>query len=206
MEAGAQGLMAGLNAARAARGEEAHSFSRSEAYIGVMIDDLVTRGVVEPYRMFTSRAEFRLSLRADNADQRLTNAGVSLGLVGLGRSEAFQKKSEALQSAEHAFAAQSLTPQEAVRHGIKVKADGKRRSAVDLLALPDVTLETLCAIWPDLTSHEPEIVEQLQKDALYANYLERQQRDIDLLRKDEKLDIPESFDFDVIPGLYREYS
>lgn len=203
-EAGAQGLMAGLNAARTARGEEAHSFSRSEAYIGVMIDDLVTRGVVEPYRMFTSRAEFRLSLRADNADQRLTKAGVSLGLVGLGRSEGFKKKSDALQSAEHAFAAQSLTPQEAVRHGIKVKADGKRRSAVDLLALPDVTLETLCAIWPDLTSHEPEIVGQLQKDALYANYLERQQRDIDLLRKDEKLDIPESFDFDVIPGLSNE--
>jgi len=203
-EAGAQGLMAGLNAARASKGQDSQSFSRSEAYIGVMIDDLVTRGVVEPYRMFTSRAEFRLSLRADNADQRLTERGVALGLVGSTRSEAFQKKSDALQRAADAFSGQLLSPQEAAGHGIKVKADGKRRAAVDLLSLPDVTLDVLCAIWPDLAIHAPEIVEQLKKDALYANYLERQQRDIDLLRKDEKLDIPASFDFDAIPGLSNE--
>jgi tRNA uridine 5-carboxymethylaminomethyl modification enzyme len=203
-EAGAQGLLAGLNAARASKGLESHSFSRSEAYIGVMIDDLVTRGVAEPYRMFTSRAEFRLSLRADNADQRLTGLGVELGLVGATRSEAFAAKSEALEQASTAFRAHSLTPQEAARHGIKVKEDGKRRGAAELLSLPDVTFSDICGIWPELAMHDAKTVDQLQKDALYANYLDRQQRDIDLLRKDEKLEIPASFDFEDIPGLSNE--
>ncbi len=203
-EAGAQGLLAGLNAARSAKGLDSHSFSRSEAYIGVMIDDLVTRGVAEPYRMFTSRAEFRLSLRADNADQRLTGLGGALGLVGDERSEAFSRKSDALNAASVAFDARSLTPQEAKKHGIKVKEDGKRRGAAELLSLPDVSFDDLCVIWPDLADHNPLIIEQLQRDALYANYLDRQQRDIDLLRKDEKLEIPDGFDFDGIPGLSNE--
>jgi tRNA uridine 5-carboxymethylaminomethyl modification enzyme len=203
-EAGAQGLLAGLNAARASKGLESHGFSRSEAYIGVMIDDLVTRGVAEPYRMFTSRAEFRLSLRADNADQRLTSLGRALGLVDDERADVFSQKMDALEHASAAFLAHSLTPQEAARHGIKVKEDGKRRGARELLSLPDVDFSDLCAIWPDLSSHDAAIVDQLQKDALYANYLDRQQRDIDLLRKDEKLEIPAEFDFEVIPGLSNE--
>jgi len=203
-EAGAQGLLAGLNAARAAKGLAAHSFSRSEAYIGVMIDDLVTRGVAEPYRMFTSRAEFRLSLRADNADQRLTGLGQELGLVNDERAVAFSAKMEALEHASSALLSYSLTPQEAARHGIKVKEDGKRRGATELLSLPGVDISDLCVIWPDLSSLEPGIVAQLQKDALYANYLDRQQRDIDLLRKDENLEIPLEFDFDDIPGLSNE--
>ncbi len=203
-EAGAQGLLAGLNAARVSKGLEPHSFSRSEAYIGVMIDDLVTRGVAEPYRMFTSRAEFRLSLRADNADQRLTGLGKALGLVDDERADVFSRKMDALEHASSAFLSHSLTPQEAARHGIKVKEDGKRRGATELLSLPDVDFSDLCAIWPDLSSHDAAIVDQLQKDALYANYLDRQQRDIDLLRKDEKLEIPPEFEFEQIPGLSNE--
>jgi len=203
-EAGAQGLLAGLNAARAAKGLDSHSFSRSEAYIGVMIDDLVTRGVAEPYRMFTSRAEFRLSLRADNADQRLTGLGVELGLVDNERAEAFSEKAKALEHASSVLMGYSLTPQEAARQGIKVKEDGKRRGAMELLSFPDVDLADLCSIWPDMVSLDPVIVGQLQKDALYANYLDRQQRDIDLLRKDEKLEIPLDFDFEGIPGLSNE--
>lgn len=203
-EAGAQGLVAGLNAARAAQELDAQEFSRSEAYIGVMIDDLVTRGVAEPYRMFTSRAEFRLTLRADNADQRLTQQGIELGLVSDARATAFRQKMDQLEAAQDRLSAISVTPQEAATHGIKVKADGRRRSATDLLGLPDVNLAKLCTIWTDLQDIAPETALQIERDALYANYTDRQSRDAALLKKDENHRIPQDFDFSDIDGLSNE--
>jgi tRNA uridine 5-carboxymethylaminomethyl modification enzyme len=203
-EAAAQGLVAGLNAARRGLGAEPRVLSRSEAYIGVMIDDLVTRGVAEPYRMFTSRAEFRLTLRADNADQRLTPGGVDDGLVKETRRVAFEQKIEQLAQAQEQLADMSLSPTEAARHGIKVKADGRRRSGIDLLALPDVDLGVLNALFPALKRIEPEIGEQIQRDALYAHYAGRQKRDAELLKKDENIRIPDGFAFGEISGLSHE--
>ena len=203
-EAAAQGLVAGLNAARRCLGAEPRVLSRSEAYIGVMIDDLVTRGVAEPYRMFTSRAEFRLTLRADNADQRLTPGGVDDGLVKETRRVAFEQKIEQLAQAQEQLADMSLSPTEAARHGIKVKADGRRRSGIDLLALPDVDLGVLNALFPALKRIEPEIGEQIQRDALYAHYAGRQKRDAELLKKDENIRIPDGFAFGEISGLSHE--
>ena len=203
-EAGAQGLVAGLNAARAACGAEPVVFARDEAYIGVMIDDLVTRGVTEPYRMFTSRAEFRLTLRADNADQRLTGRGTRLGVVGPARAEAFKAKSEALAQARDQAAALTLTPTEAARAGLPVKADGQRRDVTQLLAYPDITFERLQALWPQLAEWPAAVREQVEIDASYAGYLDRQAADAEAFRRDEDLRLPGDLDYGAVGGLSNE--
>ncbi|ACB94926.1 tRNA uridine-5-carboxymethylaminomethyl(34) synthesis enzyme MnmG [Beijerinckia indica] len=203
-EAGAQGLIAGLNAAARAGGLAPITFDRSEAYLGVMIDDLINRGVSEPYRMFTSRAEYRLTLRADNADQRLTGKGMILGCIGQQRAEIFKAKSEALNSARDLLAGLSLSPTEATRHGLKVNRDGVRRTAFDLLALPDVTLETLRSIWPELKTIPETIAAQIEIDAHYAVYLDRQEADIAAFRRDEGLALPTDLDYASMQGLSNE--
>ena len=203
-EAAAQGLVAGLNAARAARGEEAIRFSRSESYIGVMIDDLVMRGVTEPYRMFTSRAEFRLALRADNADQRLTPFGIALGCVGEARREVFSQKLAALTHARHKLDSISLSPPEARQIGLFVNEDGQRRNGMTLLAQDGIHLRDLVPACPDLSLTPAEIAEQLKYDAMYATYIARQQADIDALRRDEAALIPTDFDYGALGGLSAE--
>ncbi|HEY5237068.1 MAG TPA: tRNA uridine-5-carboxymethylaminomethyl(34) synthesis enzyme MnmG [Rhizomicrobium sp.] len=203
-EAAAQGLMAGLNAARAASGAEAIILDRATAYIGVMLDDLVTKGVSEPYRMFTSRAEYRLSLRADNADQRLTALGQQAGCVSTLRGAMFAKKMERLDRARAVMAEQTFTPNEAQRHGINLRLDGVRRTALQTLALPEVDFARLAQIWPELADFQPDVVEQLEIDALYAGYLDRQDADIIAFRKDESLALPLDIDFTSIPGLSTE--
>ncbi len=203
-EAAAQGLMAGINAARKCAGQGAVVVDRAEAYIGVMIDDLVTKGVTEPYRMFTSRAEYRLTLRADNADQRLTQTGIEIGIVGGDRARAFGQKAEALAHARDLARNLTLTPNEAVRHGLKVNQDGVRRSVHELLAYPDLDLERLAAIWPELGSLSAPIAEQLEIDAKYAGYLDRQDLDIQSFRKDEQLVLPDTLDYRAIGGLSTE--
>ena len=203
-EAAAQGLMAGLNAARFVGGSDPVVLDRSQAYIGVLIDDLVTRGVSEPYRMFTSRAEYRLTLRADNADQRLTGLADSLGIAGAKRVTAFRDKIARLEEGRAAALACTLTPNEAGRYGMTVRQDGVRRTAVDLLALPDVSWATLTGIWPHLGAIQPDIVEQLEIDARYAGYLERQDADILAFRRDEGLLLPDGLDYGAICGLSTE--
>lgn len=203
-EAAAQGLMAGLNAALKVSGAESFSLDRSEAYIGVMIDDLVTRGVSEPYRMFTSRAEYRLTLRADNADQRLTEKGIALGCVGTVRREAFQAKTEELNSARQLIKQLTATPAQLARQGLQINQDGIRRSAKDLLSYPDLTVQRLAHIWPELKGLKPAIVEQLETDAKYAGYMERQEADIRAFRKDEALKLPRDLDLDGIGSLSTE--
>jgi tRNA uridine 5-carboxymethylaminomethyl modification enzyme len=204
-EAGAQGLAAGTNAALLA-GREDRTFivSRADGYLGVMIDDLVTRGVSEPYRMFTSRAEFRLRLRADNADQRLSPLGIALGCVTKTRRTAFEAKAAALQTATAMLQSLSLTPTEAARQGLEVNKDGRRRSAFDLLSLPGVNLGRLAAIWPQIGDITPAIAGQVAVDARYASYVRRQELDVEALRKDEALAIPAAFDFAALPGLSTE--
>jgi tRNA uridine 5-carboxymethylaminomethyl modification enzyme len=203
-EAGAQGLVAGLNAARAASGADPVIFGRDEAYIGVMIDDLVTRGVTEPYRMFTSRAEFRLTLRADNADQRLTGRGLELGCIGAERARVFHVKQSDLAAARDRARALSLTPTEAGRLGLKVKADGTRRDLLRLLAYPDIGFEDLAGIWPEITAWTPEVREQIEIDAAYAGYLDRQTADAEAFRSEETLILPAELDYAAIGGLSNE--
>jgi tRNA uridine 5-carboxymethylaminomethyl modification enzyme len=203
-EAGAQGLVAGLNAARAASGAEPAVFARNEAYIGVMIDDLVTRGVSEPYRMFTSRAEFRLTLRADNADQRLTGRAIALGSVGPERQAMFHVKQSALDAARTEARALQLTPDQASKAGLRVKADGQRRDVVQLLAYPDIGFETLAAIWPSLKAWSPQVREQLEIEAAYAGYLDRQEADVAAFRRDEDLSLAADLDYRGIGGLSNE--
>ncbi|MES2898064.1 MAG: tRNA uridine-5-carboxymethylaminomethyl(34) synthesis enzyme MnmG [Pseudomonadota bacterium] len=203
-EAGAQGLVAGLNAARAASGLDAAAFGRDEAYIGVLIDDLVTRGVTEPYRMFTSRAEFRLSLRADNADQRLTDRGLALGVVGVSRETAWKRKSDALAQARSRAAELTLTPNVAARAGLPVKADGVVRDLTQLLAYPTIGFEDLSIIWPEIAAWAPEIREQVEIDAAYAGYLDRQAADAAAFRRDENLRLPAELDYAVVGGLSNE--
>lgn len=203
-EAAAQGLMAGINAARAACGDEPVILSRSEAYIGVLIDDLVTRGVSEPYRMFTSRAEYRLSLRADNADQRLTPLATSLGGVSTERQDRFAHKAEALGSAREALDRLSLTPAEAQKLGIAINQDGRRRTARELLSYPDVAWSTLSAAFGELEGIDEGIGEQLAIEAVYANYLERQEADILAFRRDEAINLPPGLDYGAIGGLSSE--
>jgi tRNA uridine 5-carboxymethylaminomethyl modification enzyme len=201
-EAAAQGLMAGWNAARAAGGSEPVILDRAQAYIGVMIDDLVTKGVSEPYRMFTSRAEYRLTLRADNADQRLTAFGEQAGIVEGDRARIFENKLGRLAVSRETMASLSLTPNEAVKQGIAVRQDGVRRSALDLLSLTD--FPTLNRIWPELGGLAPEIVEQLEIDAQYAGYLDRQDADIVAFRRDEGRTLPAGLDYGSVSGLSNE--
>jgi len=203
-EAAAQGLVAGLNAARAASGAEPAVFARDEGYIGVLIDDLVTRGVTEPYRMFTSRAEFRLSLRADNADQRLTPRGLALGLVGAERARAFALKADALAAARERARALSLTPAEAARAGLPVNADGQRRDLTQLLAYPSIGFDDLSRLWPELSAWTPEVREQVEIDAAYAGYLDRQAADAAAFRRDEDLRLPPALDYAKVGGLSHE--
>ena len=203
-EAGAQGLIAGLNAARAAGGQVGVVLGRDQAYIGVMIDDLVTRGVTEPYRMFTSRAEFRLTLRADNADQRLTPIGINHGLVGTDRRRAFESKAESLMHARRLMSDTRLTPNEANRLGLNVNQDGQRRSLSQLLAYPGGSLAAFVGSWPEIGGWSREVVEQVEIDAAYAGYLGRQAADAEALRRDENLVIPPHTDFASIGGLSNE--
>ncbi len=212
-EAGAQGLVAGINAALTASASgsagvhgTARPFivSRSEGYIGVMIDDLTTRGVSEPYRMFTSRAEFRLMLRADNADQRLTPLGLRVGCVGQTRATAFSDKQSGLSDGLDMLNRLTLTPTEAARHGLVVNFDGRWRSAFDLLALPDVTIERLGQVWPQIDAIPNRIANQLATDARYAAYVRRQGEDVDALRRDEAIGLPADLDYSAMPGLSTE--
>jgi tRNA uridine 5-carboxymethylaminomethyl modification enzyme len=203
-EAAAQGLVAGLNAARAAGGADPAMFGRDEAYIGVMIDDLVTKGVTEPYRMFTSRAEFRLRLRADNADQRLTGRGVDLGCVGPERRAAFGEKAAALSHAREAARALTLTPQEAQRAGFRVNLDGQRRSLLQLLAYPEIGFSDLAGLWPQILGWGPKVREQIEIEAAYAGYLDRQEADVASFRRDEALTLPASLDYSDVGGLSQE--
>jgi len=203
-EAGAQGLMAGLNAARSAAGKDPVIFDRAEAYIGVLIDDLVTRGVTEPYRMFTSRAEYRLALRADNADQRLTQRGIEAGVVGVERAAMFHVKHRALGDARTKLKALSLSPAAAVKAGWTINQDGRMRSAWEYLSYKDITLSHLRAVWPELDAIPDEIGAQIEIEALYAVYLDRQSEDVAALRRDESLTLPEGLDYDAIGGLSNE--
>jgi tRNA uridine 5-carboxymethylaminomethyl modification enzyme len=200
-EAAAQGLMAGLNAARGLSGAAPIVLDRASAYIGVLIDDLVTKGVSEPYRMFTSRAEYRLTLRADNADQRLTPIGERAGCVGAPRSAAFAEKMARLDAARAAMRNLSLTPNAAQKHGMAVRRDGVRRTALDLLSLPGIDLPALAQVWPEIAGFEPDVVEQLEIDSQYAGYLDRQDADILAFRKDEALRLPAELDYRAINGL-----
>jgi len=203
-EAGAQGLLAGLNAARLAGGSEAVRFDRSQAYLGVMVDDLVTRGVTEPYRMFTSRAEYRLLLRADNADQRLTGLGVELGLVGSKRAGVFETRQQKISAARAMLDGFKMTPNEAAHHGIKLNQDGIRRSAFELLAFPEIEASQLEVIWPELQSIEPGVMEQIEIDAKYSVYLERQTADIEAYKKNEGYALPADLDYQALNGLSNE--
>lgn len=203
-EAAAQGLVAGLNAALSAKGRDPVTFSRADSYIGVMIDDLTTRGVTEPYRMFTSRAEFRLSLRADNADQRLTPLAIQLGCASSQRTNAFQAKLDELTRVKAKLTSATFTPKEAIQAGIEISQDGNRRSAFQLLSFPDMKFADILPLVPELDGVALEISEQIERDALYSNYLGRQQKDIEALRKDEAQRIPDSFPYSALEGLSNE--
>jgi tRNA uridine 5-carboxymethylaminomethyl modification enzyme len=203
-EAAAQGLLAGLNAASKAGEGATITFDRADAYLGVMIDDLVTRGVTEPYRMFTSRAEYRLALRADNADQRLTAKGIALGCVGGDRAQLFDKKISALNAAREFAKSVSLTPSEAKRHGITLNQDGVRRTAFELLSYPNITTRDLAAIWPQLGGLPETISEQLEIDAKYDVYLSRQAADVEAYRRDEAIALADDFDYASLAGLSNE--
>jgi tRNA uridine 5-carboxymethylaminomethyl modification enzyme len=203
-EAAAQGLIAGLNAAARAGQAAPIIFDRAEAYLGVMIDDLVTRGVSEPYRMFTSRAEYRLTLRADNADQRLTNKAIALGCVGSVRAEAHRAKMAALAEARAVAQTETVTPSEAVHFGISLRKDGHRRSAFELLSYPDIGIADVARIWPRFGELAPKIAEQVEIDAKYAVYLSRQTADVESYRRDESVVLPEDIDYATLPGLSNE--
>jgi tRNA uridine 5-carboxymethylaminomethyl modification enzyme len=203
-EAAAQGLMAGLNAARASGGSAPVILDRAAAYIGVLIDDLVTKGVTEPYRMFTSRAEYRLTLRADNADQRLTPIGERAGCIGPKRSAAFSEKMGRLEQARTTMRSVNMTPNEAQKHGLSVRLDGVRRTAMDLLSLPEVDLPALAGIWPEIGSFASDVIEQLEIDSQYAGYLDRQDADILAFRRDEGLALPPGLDYAAVQGLSTE--
>ena len=203
-EAAAQGLVAGLNAAASAGGAAPILFDRAEGYVGVMIDDLVTRGVSEPYRMFTSRAEYRLTLRADNADQRLTGRGIVLGCVGAARAEVFRAKMTTLDAAHRLARSVTLTPNEAARKGLALRKDGQRRSAFELLSYPEIGIADLARIWPEFDALDSRIAAQLEIDAKYHVYLSRQAADVESYRRDESLVLDADIDFAALPGLSNE--
>ena len=202
-EAAAQGIVAGLNAALAASGANAIVFDRADGYLGVMIDDLVTRGITEPYRMFTSRAEYRLTLRADNADQRLTDKGIALGCVGEARAQRHRAKMAALDAAKSLAKSLAITPNEAAKHGLALNRDGQRRSAFELLAYPELDWATVNGIWPELSAIDPAIAVHLEIDAKYDVYLKRQTADVDAFRRDEGLVLAD-IDYADVPGLSNE--
>jgi len=202
-EAAAQGLVAGLNAALAASGAEPIVFDRADGYLGVMIDDLVTRGITEPYRMFTSRAEYRLTLRADNADQRLTDKGIALGCVGAARNQRHGTKMAALDAAKTLTKSLTITPNEAARHRLALNKDGVRRSAFELLAYPEIGWTEIRGIWPELSAIDPAIAGHVEIDAIYDVYLKRQTADVDAFRRDEGL-ILSDVDYALVPGLSNE--
>jgi tRNA uridine 5-carboxymethylaminomethyl modification enzyme len=202
-EAAAQGIVAGLNAALAAGAADPIVFDRAEGYLGVMIDDLVTRGITEPYRMFTSRAEFRLTLRADNADQRLTDRGIALGCVGSARTQHHRAKMAALEAAKALSKTLTITPNEAAKHGLALNRDGHRRSAFELLAYPEIGWSELGGIWPELSAIDPSIAVHLEIDAKYDVYLKRQTADVDAFRRDEGLLLTD-IDYADVPGLSNE--
>jgi tRNA uridine 5-carboxymethylaminomethyl modification enzyme len=202
-EAAAQGLVAGLNAARMAGGGEGAVFDRADGYLGVMIDDLTSRGITEPYRMFTSRAEYRLTLRADNADRRLTERGLALGIVGPVRAASFAAKMQALNAAKNAAKSLSLTPTEGIRHGLSLNRDGQRRSAFELLAYPEIGWAAVARIWPQLGDVSPAIAEHVEIDAKYDVYLARQAADVSAFRRDEAL-VLTGIDYADVPGLSNE--
>ena len=202
-EAAAQGLVAGLNAARTAGGGEGAVFDRADGYLGVMIDDLTSRGITEPYRMFTSRAEYRLTLRADNADRRLTERGLALGIVGSKRQASFAAKMQALTAAKDAAKSLSLTPTEGIRHGLALNRDGQRRSAFELLAYPEIGWADVARIWPQLADVVPAIAEHVEIDAKYDVYLARQAADVSAFRRDEAL-VLTGVDYAAVPGLSNE--
>ena len=203
-EAGAQGLVAGLNAALKAAGKQGRAFDRASSYIGVMIDDLVTKGVTEPYRMFTSRAEYRLTLRADNADQRLTPVGLDLGCVGSERARVFAQKIESLSKARERLMSLNVTPAAASREGIKLNQDGTRRTALEMLSYVHAGKDGVLRLWPELAEIPTAIFEQLEADSIYAGYIDRQQADIEAFRKDEKLILPADIDYANVAGLSTE--
>ncbi|MDE9450159.1 tRNA uridine-5-carboxymethylaminomethyl(34) synthesis enzyme MnmG [Aliiroseovarius sp. Z3] len=203
-EAAAQGLIAGLNAALTALNRDPVIFSRAHSYMGVMVDDLITRGVTEPYRMFTSRAEYRLSLRADNADQRLTPLGISLGCVGPERQNAFENKAEGLARAKAALTGRTFTPQDLERLGLTVRKDGTKRTAFELLAFPTVDYAMIADLDSSFADVSGEIQTQISRDAMYANYIERQARDVEALQRDEAQRIPDDFQYDEMEGLSNE--
>ncbi|NTF89190.1 tRNA uridine-5-carboxymethylaminomethyl(34) synthesis enzyme MnmG [Agrobacterium rhizogenes] len=203
-EAGAQGLIAGLNAAQLAAGGDAIQLSRTESYIGVMIDDLTSRGVAEPYRMFTSRAEYRLSLRADNADVRLTPLGLTIGCVGNARAARFGDYMEKLEWARAQLKALSVTPSEAEKAGLHLNKDGQRRTAYDLLSYPEHSIDSLSGLWPELQSIDRRVVEAVEIEAAYAVYMDRQTSDIVQVRREEERLIPQDFDFSILSGLSNE--
>ncbi|NLS69302.1 tRNA uridine-5-carboxymethylaminomethyl(34) synthesis enzyme MnmG [Bradyrhizobium brasilense] len=202
-EAAGQGIVAGLNAALAAGDADPIVFDRADGYLGVMIDDLVTRGITEPYRMFTSRAEYRLTLRADNADQRLTDKGIALGCVGTARSERHRTKMAALGAAKRLAKSLAITPNEAAKHGLALNRDGHRRSAFELLAYPEIEWPAVRAIWPELSAIDPAIAVHLEIDAKYDVYLKRQTADVDAFRRDEGLVLTD-VDYADVPGLSNE--
>ena len=203
-EAAAQGLMAGINAALSIRDQETLVLDRAQAYIGVMIDDLVTKGVAEPYRMFTSRAEYRLSLRADNADRRLTQIGIDIGLVGDERKEKFLKKINKINELDYALTKLKISPNKAEKFNIKVAKDGIKRTAFHILSREGVTFDNIRSIWPELPNASRDEEEQLEISAHYSGYLEKQEADIIAFRKDENLLIPENIDYDKLSGLSNE--
>jgi tRNA uridine 5-carboxymethylaminomethyl modification enzyme len=204
-EAAAQGLMAGINAAlRASGSDETFELDRAEAYIGVMIDDLVTLGTAEPYRMFTSRAEYRLLLRADNADLRLTPRGIDIGIVGTSRADAFKAKAAELNRVKGILLEIDASPNELETHGLDINRDGVRRNGLDLLAYQDIDFEHLASIWTDLQGTRADVVEQMEIDATYAGYLDRQDADIKALRRDEALRLPNDIDYNGIASLSNE--
>ncbi|MDO1559094.1 tRNA uridine-5-carboxymethylaminomethyl(34) synthesis enzyme MnmG [Brevundimonas sp. 2R-24] len=203
-EAAAQGLWAGLNAARAVGDQDGAVLGRDQAYLGVLIDDLITTGVTEPYRMLTSRAEYRLTLRADNADQRLTPMGLAMGVVGHERAQAFTAKADALVRERARASELTLTPQEAEANGLPAKADGRRRDVLQLLALPEVSLDRLAQVWPEISDWSPAVREQIEIDAAYAGYLDRQRADAEALRREESLILPVDMDYGKVGGLSAE--
>lgn len=204
-EAAAQGIVAGINAARCAGGQDGYVFSRTQSYVGVMIDDLVSRGVTEPYRMFTSRAEFRLSLRADNADERLTGLAEQLGICSTARSARFEMQNRQLEDARNLAKSLTMTPNEAAVHGIEVNRDGVRRSAYELLAYPQIDMARLASSgWPVLSTIDIKIADRLVTEAKYAVYLQRQEAEAVFIRSEDERPIPDSLDFSKVPGLSNE--